>query len=182
MYTVYYNHQARITQYIIGICVVLFIFTQFNPVLFYSMFSLRPSVPTFNGFIMHAFMHGGILHLFFNMMALWQIGTILELSLGERRYSLLYVILLIGTGILTILFGGDAYYLGASGVIMGLFAYFYAVLPSTHEFLKSQLMYVLVINILVGFLPGVSFIGHFGGAVLGFLIGKIGLFQGWRFR
>ena len=182
MFQIHYNHKANITKLIIYICIGLFILTQFNQTVFYALFSLYPPQPTIPGIILHAFMHGSVMHLLFNMLALYQIGTFLELTMGEKRFLLLYIILIILTAGATILFGGASYYLGASGVIMGLFAYLYAILPNQTSVIKQQLFSVLLINVLIGFVPGISLVGHLGGAIFGFILGKLGIFQNWRFR
>lgn len=181
MFPNYYSHKANITKLMIYISVGMFVLTQFNPDFFMRTFSLYPPNPTFSGFIMHAFMHGGFLHILFNMMALSQIGTILEMSMGERRFLVLYLLLLILTGTATLLIGGASYYLGASAIVMGLFAYLYATLPNHMEMIRNQLFSVLMINVLIGLVPGISFVGHLSGAIFGYILGKSNIFNKWRY-
>ena len=49
--------------------------------------------------VTYMFMHGGFLHLFFNMFALWMFGCIVENTMGTRRYALYYLACGIGAGL-----------------------------------------------------------------------------------
>ncbi len=66
------------------------------------------------------FLHGGLIHLLFNMFALAQIGPVVEGAIGRGRFLVLYVISgLVGSGVsLVFLKGGVG--IGASGAIMGV--------------------------------------------------------------
>jgi membrane associated rhomboid family serine protease len=76
------------------------------------------------------FLHGGIFHILFNMLALWMFGTELERTWGTRYFLKFYFVTGIGAGALTVLFSllpfGFAQQLqgsiiiGASGSIYGL--------------------------------------------------------------
>ncbi len=46
------------------------------------------------------FMHGNLSHIFFNMFALWMFGTLIESSLGTRRFVAYYLICGVGSGII----------------------------------------------------------------------------------
>lgn len=50
--------------------------------------------------ITHMFMHGSLGHLFFNMLALWLFGNMLENVLGERRFLVFYFVCGIGAALL----------------------------------------------------------------------------------
>jgi membrane associated rhomboid family serine protease len=49
--------------------------------------------------ITHMFMHGGILHLLFNMLALWMFGTTIERIWGPKRFLIFYMICGIGAAL-----------------------------------------------------------------------------------
>jgi len=49
--------------------------------------------------ITHMFMHGGIMHLFFNMFALWMFGRVLESVWGSKRFFIYYIITGLGAAI-----------------------------------------------------------------------------------
>src|SRR2546428_773522 len=78
----------------------------------------------------YMFLHGGVLHILFNMLALWMFGTELERIWGTRYFLKFYFVTGIGAGILTVLFSllplGASHQLyasnviGASGAIYGL--------------------------------------------------------------
>jgi membrane associated rhomboid family serine protease len=78
----------------------------------------------------YMFLHGGIFHILFNMLALWMFGTELERTWGTRYFLKFYFVTGIGAGLLTVLFSllpfGFAQQLqysnviGASGAIYGL--------------------------------------------------------------
>ena len=65
-----------------------------NTEFIYSLFSLHfPENPDFKFWqlITHMFMHGGILHLAFNMFALWMFGPAIESIFGSRRFIFFYI-------------------------------------------------------------------------------------------
>ena len=77
-------------------------------------------------FLTSMFMHGGIFHLFANMISLFFIGSLVEKILGEKRYLYFYLISGFVASIFFILSGLidvnslNAYAVGASGAIFGL--------------------------------------------------------------
>jgi len=88
----------RITEtvkHLIIINVIVFIGTMTvgNGQLFYSLFSLH--FPENNNFqiwqiVTHMFMHGGFMHLAFNMFALWMFGSAVESQLGSKKFLFIY--------------------------------------------------------------------------------------------
>ena len=65
-----------------------------NTEFIYSLFSLHfPENPDFRlwQLITHMFMHGGILHLSFNMFALWMFGSAIESIFGSKRFLFFYI-------------------------------------------------------------------------------------------
>jgi membrane associated rhomboid family serine protease len=118
---------------LIGANVVMFVITTFVQ----SVVAYLGLVPAF---VLHQFwvwqlatymfLHGGILHILFNMLALWMFGTELERLWGTRYFLKFYFVTGIGAGMLTVLFSllpfGFAQQLqrsiiiGASGSIYGL--------------------------------------------------------------
>ncbi|WP_299118124.1 rhomboid family intramembrane serine protease [uncultured Winogradskyella sp.] len=74
--------------------------------LFYELFSLYyPQNSAFQPWqiITHMFMHGGGMHLFFNMFALWMFGTAVERQLGTKRFLFVYFSAGLGAVVLTFL-------------------------------------------------------------------------------
>ena len=78
----------------------------------------------------YMFLHGGMFHILFNMLALWMFGAELERTWGTRYFLKFYFVTGIGAGLLTVafsllpfgfarsLYGADI--IGASGAIYGL--------------------------------------------------------------
>jgi rhomboid protease GluP len=124
------------------------------------------------------FVHIGIIHLLFNMYALYNIGTYLEPVLGRVRYAALYL----ATGIfasLTSLWWHEDRLLsaGASGAIFGLYGFFLALLTTNlipaktrAELLRSIGVFV-VFNLFYGMKHGIDNSAHLGGLVSGFIAG-----------
>jgi len=54
--------------------------------------------------VTYGFLHGGIAHIFFNMLALWMFGAELERTWGTRYFLKFYFITGIGAGVLTVVF------------------------------------------------------------------------------
>ena len=124
-----------------------------------------------------AFLHGDFMHIAFNMYALYLFGPPLEREVGSPAFAAMYL-----AGALA---GGAAYYLmvpfgyavGASGAIFGLFgAFLIASYRGRHTTVGRaslrQLLILLGINLVIGFVPGlgIAWQAHLGGLVAGALI------------
>ena len=84
-----------VTKNILAINVLLFIAMLINEqfmVQYFAMF--YPASPFFRPWqvITHMFMHGGFWHIFFNMYTLFIFGTVLERSLGSRKFLIFYFV------------------------------------------------------------------------------------------
>ncbi|MGH1494039.1 MAG: rhomboid family intramembrane serine protease [Acidimicrobiales bacterium] len=123
--------------------------------------------------ITSAFLHGSLLHIGFNMYALWILGNSLEEGVGKLRFGLLYLAGLLGGSFAVLAFDFNVPTLGASGAVLGLAGALAAVLWARGVSLtQTPLGFILALNlglpILVG---GISFWGHFGGIAAGFIAG-----------
>lgn len=117
--------------------------------------------------ITSAFLHGGFLHIAFNMYALYYLGPPLEEFLGERRYIALYVLAALGGGVASYTFSPvNTLSVGASGAIFGLMTAT-IVVGRRMGMDTSQITLLLVINVLIGFSGGIDWRAHFGGAIVG---------------
>ena len=115
-----------------------------------------------------ALLHGGILHLLFNMYWLWAIGTSLESVIGRWRFGAIYVVSLIGGSSASLLFNASNIpAVGASGAIFGLFGA--TVIVNRRGGLNAASMYtVIAINLAMGFvIPNVDWHAHLGGLIFG---------------
>jgi membrane associated rhomboid family serine protease len=119
--------------------------------------------------VTNMFVHYGPIHLLANMWALWIIGRVLETALGPLRYTILYFVAGLGGSVSVYLFAPYVQSAGASGAIFGLFAALFIVFRRL-RLDTSQLVPVIVINVILSFAPGISFAAHFGGAVTGAIV------------
>ncbi|MEU3981586.1 rhomboid family intramembrane serine protease [Streptomyces sp. NPDC026672] len=118
------------------------------------------------------FLHGGYLHIAFNMLSLWWIGGPLEAALGRVRYVTLYVVSgLAGSALTYLLAAPNVASLGASGAIFGLFGAT-AVLMRRLNYDMRPIIALLVINLIITFgVPGIAWQAHVGGLVAGVITG-----------
>ena len=165
-----------ITYALIIINVLVFILSVFNDNIL-PMFAVnRELIVNFGQYyrlITGMFLHGGILHLLFNMYALYIIGMQLESFLGKAKYLIVYLLSGIGASMLSIFFS-NSFSIGASGAIFGLmgallyFGYHYRVYLDS--VVKSQIIPLIVLNLILGFtLSGIDNWAHIGGLVSGIL-------------
>jgi membrane associated rhomboid family serine protease len=121
------------------------------------------------------FMHGGILHLLFNMYALYVFGQLLEHMLGRGRYLALYLLAGLGGSVAVDLIASPYQpVVGASGAIFGLMGAYFVIqrhLGGTNK----QLLVLVAINLVIGFIPGlgIAWQAHVGGLVAGAAMGLI---------
>jgi len=113
----------------------------------------------------------GPIHILFNSYAIWIFGRQLEPMLGPLRFLFLYLTSIVG-GSVAVLWLSDPVVpvVGASGALFGLMAAFFVIIRATGGN-ASQLFGLIAINFALGFfVSGISWEGHLGGMVAGFLI------------
>ena len=123
------------------------------------------------------FLHAGLVHIGFNMMALMQFGPALEELYGSARYLFLYV----ATGIFGFLLSAVTghFSLGASGALLGLVGATLAITSKRGgaymRELRSRLITSVGILFLLGFSGFMSMdnMAHGGGLAAGFVLGKL---------
>jgi membrane associated rhomboid family serine protease len=127
------------------------------------------------------FLHGGVLHIAFNMLALWWLGSVVEQALGPLRFILLYLAggLAGSAGALVIpithVSGGwsSAYdpftpTVGASGAIFAILGALLVLEYMQTGSLAGQAMSMIVLNLaLSAAIPNISIGGHLGGLIGG---------------
>lgn len=121
-----------------------------------------------------AFLHIGVLHLFVNMYSLYVIGPQLESFLGKTKFLIVYLFSALSGSLLSICFT-DGVSAGASGALFGLlgsllyFGYHYRIYLGS--VMKSQIIPIIILNLLMGFfVGGVDNAAHIGGLIGGALI------------
>jgi rhomboid protease GluP len=129
--------------------------------------------------ITYGFLHIGLLHIVFNMMALSQVGPVLEREVGSARFLCVYLLSLLGGGAADLLVRGPVIMViaGASGALFGLigfgmtFAHFYGG-PAGRAQRNFFLQWALY-GFLFGFVVRADNICHLGGFITGALLGYI---------
>src|SRR5215468_553610 len=181
---------------IIGANVAMFFATVFVPSLT-QLLGLSP-VSVIRHFyvwqlITYMFLHAGIFHILFNMLALWMFGTELERVWGTRYFLKFYFVTGIGAAILTVVFSllpfdlmrslYGANVIGASGAIYGLLLayglyfpdrpiYMYLVFPIPARY------FVMIMGAIAFYLSvsggggGVANATHLGGLLVAYLLIK----------
>ncbi len=120
------------------------------------------------------------LHLLFNMFTLWMFGQVLETMIGRARFFVLYMLSglagSIGVFVWAILNPSTIpnAMIGASGAIFGLMAAFLVIQRKLGAD-TSQLLVLIAINLVIGFMPGsgISWQAHVGGLIGGAVVGVI---------
>ena len=134
--------------------------------------------------VTYLFLHGGVFHVLFNMLALWMFGRDLEEKWGTRGFLRFYFFTGVGAGVCIVLvnylFGNPGIpTIGASGAIYGILLasaiywpdrliYIYGLFP-------IKMKWLVIIYGAIAFLgatninSGVSDIGHLGGLLCGFI-------------
>lgn len=136
----------------------------------------------------HAFLHGNIWHLLFNMAGLWFAGRIVERVMGTGRFLALYVACAVAGGLAQLLLeGGNSLLLGASGAVCGVILAFATIFPEAQIVmllffvvpLRFRAKYVgwgltgsSLLFFLVGFEPWIGHAAHLGGCVTGYLLAR----------
>jgi len=175
-----------VTLTIIGICVAVWLAQKVSPQVSadveFSPF-LGASEPW--RFLTAAFAHspGQLLHILFNMYALWILGQYLEPLLGRLRFAILYLVSAVGGSVGYLLLAAPPPspltqagvdhsswlipVVGASGAVFGLFGALLVL--NRHLGRSSRPMFaVLAINAVFGFVvPGIAWQAHLGGFMTG---------------
>ncbi len=162
----------------------------------YDLFSFehgyRPAAPQVSGLLSCMFLHGGLMHLFGNMLFLWIYGDNVERRLGGMAYLFWYL----ATGVAAtlthslIFSSSEIPVVGASGAISGILGFYFVWFPRNRvrmlAFLPPFLMqvfeiparwvlgmYLLVDNLLPFLFAGESGVAngaHIGGFIAGGLV------------
>ncbi len=138
-------------------------------------------------FLTANFLHADILHLFMNMMALYYLGQSAEYMVGRKSFIIIYAICALGSTILSAIVniltdpftiqsvvGASGAILGIAGSLAGIALYrkvnniFYGV-----QINYQPLIMILGLNVVIGLVPGISFMGHLAGALTGLVVGAV---------
>lgn len=145
--------------------------------------------------VTYMFIHAGIFHVLFNMLALWMFGTELERTWGTRYFLKFYFVTGIGAGVLTILIAllpfqatQQLWYadvIGASGAVYGLLLAYALYFPDRPIYMYLVFpiparVFVLIIGAIAFFTSmsdtggGIANATHLGGLLVGYVMLKSG--------
>ena len=149
------------------------------------------SLPVYFNFLSSMFMHGGIMHIFGNMLFLFVFGDNLENLLGHIRYAAFYIVCGIAAAFAQIIMDTDSIIpmLGASGAISGVLGGYLLLFPQRRvralifNFLTEVPAFVALgiwigYQIILGYLTpsgtgGVAYAAHIGGFIAGIALVKV---------
>ncbi|HET7645446.1 MAG TPA: rhomboid family intramembrane serine protease [Candidatus Limnocylindria bacterium] len=129
--------------------------------------------------ITSTFVHLGLIHLGFNMYVLYLYGPVVERMYGSLEYGLIYLLCGAGGSVLTILWDPTQFAAGASGAIFGIIGLLFAVSRRHHAVLGREARsmmagigsYLVFLLIFTFVMPRISWTGHLGGLIVGFVLG-----------
>lgn len=138
----------------------------------------RPEPNQWFRFLIPMFLHGGLIHIGFNMLVQVTMGADMERMIGWWRYSLVYF----ASGIFGFVMGGNyaaqgIVSTGASGCLFGIIALFLLDLLYTWGERRSpwvELIFMIIeiaVSFVLGLLPGLDNFSHIGGFIMGLAIG-----------
>jgi len=163
-----------VTYAMMAICVLMYALTWVSPSLTSSLALVPAQLMAHPWTILTgAFLHGGLLHILFNMLSLYWVGRAIEPVMGWWRFLTVYLVSALG---------GSAFILawcliqpteifvstvGASAAVFGLFGAVF-VLQRLGGSDTTAILTLLGVNLVYGFVvSGISWQGHIGGAIAG---------------
>lgn len=159
-----------ITTILIIINILVFILTYNNPLLMSQVLSY--GLNNYNMYnpliwVTSMFLHANMTHIAMNMIALLQLGLLIEKEISKKILLNLYFLSGLGSAIASIIYlsnGNEANVIGASGAIFGLFAFYSIVTNRINSFL---IQVVLFHTAILFFQLPVAWYAHFGGILVG---------------
>jgi GlpG protein len=137
------------------------------------------SVTQFFRMLSPIFLHGGLVHLAFNMMWLWELGSRIEKVQSSLVMALTIVVLGLISNTIQFLYGGGNNFGGMSGVVYGLFAYIWMWQlfdPRKGLRLPASLIVFMLLSLVIMTALGLSMIAnaaHLGGFLSGIVFGAV---------
>jgi membrane associated rhomboid family serine protease len=162
-------------------------------------FGLTPVLVIHNFFlwqlVTYIFLHGGAIHILFNMLGLWMFGSDLERLWGARKFTTFFFVCGIGAGLVTVLVSPSSPIptIGASGAIYGILLAFGMLFPNRIIYwiifpIRAK-WFVIIMGGLAFYFSltssgtGIANVAHLGGMLFGWLYLKGGnLIPGFRWR
>lgn len=141
--------------------------------------------------VTHMFLHGGFIHIIFNMLALISLAPAVESEYGEKKFLIYYFLCGLSAAFLHMfLIPSNAPMVGASGAIYGMMSLFAIIHPNQKLYffgligVKSKWLVTILIllEMYLGFSTsgdGIAHLAHVGGALAGALFG---FYEKYKFR
>lgn len=127
--------------------------------------------------ITYAFTHGGLIHIGFNMVVLYQVGPLLESELGWERLFTVYTLTALVATLAGLLWHPVTIVVGASGAIFGLIgfsvSYYHRVGGHIGIQRRNFMFQWAMMAFIFGFVVGADNAAHLGGALSGAALGWI---------
>lgn len=172
---------ALVTKGLIIACVTIYLVQMALPSLG-AQFAFVPAVASSQPwrFMTTAFLHASLMHLAFNMWALWVLGSALEPILGRWRFAALCALSALGGSTMIYWLASPtapASWLtstvGASGAVFGLFAALFIIQRRFGRDTRA-IVGLLVLNLAISFIgANISWQGHLGGLVTGAIVAAL---------
>jgi len=141
--------------------------------------------------VSYMFVHGGLWHLAFNMLALWMFGPRIEGLWGAKSFVYFYLWCGIGGAVAHLLLEGNAGLVGASAAVIGVLlayalrwpdeeVYLFGVIPMKTRWL---VVWLALINLAMGISStrggsGIGWFAHLGGLAFGWIFLRVSAFGG----
>ena len=182
-----------VTQALLLVNVAIFCLDLFVGPWFGRLFALWPLGSNFMPWqvVTYAFLHGSVMHLFFNMLGLWMFGAELERVWGTKRFIQFYTASLLAAAaiqlLVNMLLGSPHPTVGASGALFGLLLAFGMMFPNRIIMplfppipmkAKTFVMVFGGLELLLGVTGTQSGVAHF--AHLGGMLGGYLMIRYWR--
>ena len=128
------------------------------------------------------FLHFGIIHLFFNMWVLRDVGRLVERLVGNFGFAVLYLFSGLAGSVASLLWNPFAVSAGASGAVFGVVGAMggfllrcgHTIPKEALSGLRSSVVSFVVLNVILGLsVPWIDMAAHLGGLVAGFLCGLV---------
>jgi membrane associated rhomboid family serine protease len=171
----------NVLWFLIGLNIVIFLITALRPDIVYFL-GLTPALLSKQPWtiISSMFVHGGIFHLIFNMIALYFLGGFLVRAAGERTFLLVFFLGgLAGNLLFALLANPFSTGVGASGGIFALGGALAIMVPRVPVFVfpipvPVPLWIAIIILVLLSFVSArIAWQAHIGGLVLGLIAGLV---------
>ena len=128
-----------------------------------STYALTPAAPSVITVFTSMFMHGGLMHIIFNMWFLWIFGDNIESVLGHKRYVLFYLLCGVGAALAQIQIntGSQIPMVGASGAIAGVLGAYLVRFPrATVHVLVILIIFITFIRVPAMVVIGIWFLSN----------------------